>query len=36
MAKKDTRSKVETAVKIATTVVTIGGAILDVLGKKEK
>lgn len=34
MAKKDNKSKVETVVKIASAVVTVGGAILDVLGKK--
>lgn len=35
MAKKDTMKKVETAVKIAGTVVTIGTTILEAFGKKK-
>ena len=35
MAKKDTMRKVETAVKVAGTVVTVGKVLLDAFGKKN-
>ncbi len=35
MAKKDTMKKVETAVKVAGTVVSVGKILIDAFGKKQ-